>query len=294
MSIARNAPCPCGSGKRYKECHGAIGLPAGMATRPTSPALSALLQEALSAQQAGALDDARVRYEAALREQPDHFDALHMLGVLSLQVNDLERAETLVKCALTVRDDPSARYNLNVVLQARRIAERERALCASVLPRLAPLVAPLRDAASSLQRTTGDVHIVIAERDVPPALIERLRSLVPATLRQRLWLAAGLGADAFDSAQVEPGRFDARAMDSDDVAIVVGTAIPTGDWVNAAGASTRILIVTRDAPCEVLDRVRELSGEGRVRVLPCYVDASLREASALAAPSLDDVAALAN
>ena len=75
MSIARNAPCPCGSGKRYKECHGAIESAGG---DTTSPALAALLQEALRAQQAGALDKARAKYEAALREKPDHFDALHM------------------------------------------------------------------------------------------------------------------------------------------------------------------------------------------------------------------------
>ncbi|MGD1934995.1 MAG: SEC-C metal-binding domain-containing protein, partial [Candidatus Phaeomarinobacter sp.] len=22
--VARNAPCPCGSGKKYKHCHGAV------------------------------------------------------------------------------------------------------------------------------------------------------------------------------------------------------------------------------------------------------------------------------
>jgi len=27
MNINRNAPCPCGSGKKYKHCHGAIGIP---------------------------------------------------------------------------------------------------------------------------------------------------------------------------------------------------------------------------------------------------------------------------
>ena len=25
MTVARNAPCPCGSGKKYKRCHGADG-----------------------------------------------------------------------------------------------------------------------------------------------------------------------------------------------------------------------------------------------------------------------------
>ena len=38
--ISRNAPCPCGSGNKYKHCHGAAGGPAGAggsASRPSSP-----------------------------------------------------------------------------------------------------------------------------------------------------------------------------------------------------------------------------------------------------------------
>jgi preprotein translocase subunit SecA len=31
--ISRNALCPCGSGKKYKKCHGAPGGPTGMTTR---------------------------------------------------------------------------------------------------------------------------------------------------------------------------------------------------------------------------------------------------------------------
>ncbi|MEM6826519.1 MAG: preprotein translocase subunit SecA [Pseudomonadota bacterium] len=27
LGISRNAPCPCGSGKKYKHCHGAVGIP---------------------------------------------------------------------------------------------------------------------------------------------------------------------------------------------------------------------------------------------------------------------------
>jgi hypothetical protein len=42
-----------------------------------------------------------------------------------------------------------------------------------------------------------------------------------------------------------------------------------------------VLLITRDAPCELLDRLRELSGEGRTGVLPCFIDAALRDASAL-------------
>ena len=31
--ISRNAECPCGSGKKYKKCHGAPGGPTGLTTR---------------------------------------------------------------------------------------------------------------------------------------------------------------------------------------------------------------------------------------------------------------------
>ena len=30
---SRNADCPCGSGKKYKKCHGAPGGPTGLTTR---------------------------------------------------------------------------------------------------------------------------------------------------------------------------------------------------------------------------------------------------------------------
>jgi preprotein translocase subunit SecA len=31
--VGRNAECPCGSGKKYKKCHGAPGGPTGLTTR---------------------------------------------------------------------------------------------------------------------------------------------------------------------------------------------------------------------------------------------------------------------
>jgi len=32
--VSRNAECPCGSGKKYKKCHGAPGGPTGLTARP--------------------------------------------------------------------------------------------------------------------------------------------------------------------------------------------------------------------------------------------------------------------
>jgi tetratricopeptide (TPR) repeat protein len=84
---SRNAPCPCGSGRRYKECHGAPNRPA-----PSSRPLPELLQAALAAQVRGRLDEARDLYEQALVLDPQHFDALHMLGVVHYQKCEYEEA----------------------------------------------------------------------------------------------------------------------------------------------------------------------------------------------------------
>jgi tetratricopeptide (TPR) repeat protein len=90
---SRNALCPCGSGRRYKECHGALGPIAPAAPDPR-------LVAALAAQQAGRLDEAAAGYEAVLADAPDEFDALHMLGVVHFQRREFERALTLIDRAL--------------------------------------------------------------------------------------------------------------------------------------------------------------------------------------------------
>ena len=82
---SRNDPCPCGSGKRYKACHGAPSL-APTANTPAS--VEKLMQQALAAQLDSRLDEAVALYLAALAEQPDQADCLHMLGVIDYLRND--------------------------------------------------------------------------------------------------------------------------------------------------------------------------------------------------------------
>lgn len=68
-------------------------------------------QEALALHQQGELKDARVLYERALKWQPNHFDACHMLATLLYQMGQLDRAEVLFVKALKI--DPEAIYALN-------------------------------------------------------------------------------------------------------------------------------------------------------------------------------------
>jgi tetratricopeptide (TPR) repeat protein len=77
MSISRNAPCPCGSGKKYKQCCGQSGGHA-----PASPAtnVAALLQQAFTLHRSNRLEQAEAIYRQILAQQPDQPDALHLLG----------------------------------------------------------------------------------------------------------------------------------------------------------------------------------------------------------------------
>jgi predicted O-linked N-acetylglucosamine transferase (SPINDLY family) len=70
-AIARNAPCPCGSGKRFKDCHGALG------TRDTAPATAdSLLRDAQVAFAAGRITTARDLVHCALDLSPERADLL--------------------------------------------------------------------------------------------------------------------------------------------------------------------------------------------------------------------------
>src|SRR5512139_3837391 len=100
---SRNAACPCGSGRRYKDCHGALGR---SATAPAAAdAQQAVLAAALAAQRDGRLDAAQCGYEEILAREPAHFDALHMLGVVHLQRHEIERGRELIARACALRPD---------------------------------------------------------------------------------------------------------------------------------------------------------------------------------------------
>lgn len=79
----RNAPCPCGSGKRFKDCHGSLRGSEPFAAQPGTGAAS----DARSLQHAQQrLDDADVAgaeslCRAVLAASPDHTEALRILAL---------------------------------------------------------------------------------------------------------------------------------------------------------------------------------------------------------------------
>ncbi len=118
VAPARNDPCPCGSGKRFKECHGRIATQASSAGEDGRRRALQLMPAALAAQQARRLDEAERLYRSALDLAPAEPDALHMLGVIRFERGDLAEARALIVRALDATDwkIPSYRHNLGLVL----------------------------------------------------------------------------------------------------------------------------------------------------------------------------------
>jgi len=109
--VRRNDPCPCGSGKRYKECHGRLGEGAG-----DDP--DTLAQRALRAHSQGRIDEAERGYREVLARVPGHALATHYLGLAAWQRGDRGEAERLMRAALE-RDAtvPDFHNNLGLLLR---------------------------------------------------------------------------------------------------------------------------------------------------------------------------------
>jgi tetratricopeptide (TPR) repeat protein len=63
-------------------------------------ALQAKFAQGMALHQQGKLTEAERIYEEVLRQQPNHFDALHLLGVIALQTQRTERGVELIRKAI--------------------------------------------------------------------------------------------------------------------------------------------------------------------------------------------------
>src|SRR3569832_1236291 len=97
QKLARNDPCPCGSGKKYKQC---CLLSAGLPASPASAVmdLANALQRASEHYQAGQLCEADAVCQQILQLSPNHPDALHMQGMIAYQIGMLDVAVILFGC----------------------------------------------------------------------------------------------------------------------------------------------------------------------------------------------------
>jgi len=103
IPASRNDPCPCGSGRRYKHCHGVPG--AGeiekAAPQPSGQAdVEALFYLGVAALQRGDFAAAITQFESALGGAPAHPGLLNNLGLAMERSGDLPAAEGVFRRAV--------------------------------------------------------------------------------------------------------------------------------------------------------------------------------------------------
>src|SRR2546422_10657301 len=115
-AVGRNDPCPCGSGLRYKQCHGALVADPAVSDTP-SP--NSLVKRGIDAHQKNDLDTAERNYRAAIAIAPEHPAALHYLGVILYQRNRLDEALPLLdRAAALTPEEPEFHNNRGLALAA--------------------------------------------------------------------------------------------------------------------------------------------------------------------------------
>jgi glycosyltransferase involved in cell wall biosynthesis len=134
---SRNSPCPCGSGLRYKDCHGAVaasgtvpakrptGTPSAVFTIQPTRDVYSVLNQALAAQTAGDLVNAERLYRDGLAINPLNFDGLHMLGVVLMSAGRNDEALAMLERAQNFAPENAAvRHNLSLAQENRNLIRR--------------------------------------------------------------------------------------------------------------------------------------------------------------------------
>ncbi|MEP6656007.1 MAG: DUF5672 family protein [Betaproteobacteria bacterium] len=123
QAVGRNDPCPCGSGRKYKQCHGALTAGISAPRAGTAAEVEAAVAQAMAAHQGGDLAAAEMGYQQALYWSPEQPVAMHYLGVIHYQRGQLAAALPLLEYAATkMPHEPEFHNNLGLALAA---ADRE-------------------------------------------------------------------------------------------------------------------------------------------------------------------------
>ncbi len=88
----RNDPCPCGSGRKFKQCHGSLSAAGSAAPAPPDP--EAQVRAALAAHMKGDIDGAERGYRAVLAAAPENPLAMHYLGVVVVSASPARRSDS--------------------------------------------------------------------------------------------------------------------------------------------------------------------------------------------------------
>ncbi|HEX9159585.1 MAG TPA: sulfotransferase, partial [Rhizomicrobium sp.] len=181
--VARNAPCPCGSGEKYKRCCGAQQAAAGTnqaSAFPTDPrAARVQFGRAVQLLQAGRPAEAIPVLQAAIRSDPRFFEAHHALGSALLQTGRFADASAVLLRALSLRSNSAEAWrDMGLSYDRQNLHEPameayRNALAAS--PQMGDVL-----------RRLGQLYVMYSRTEEASACFERAADLNPDSTEARL------------------------------------------------------------------------------------------------------------
>jgi tetratricopeptide (TPR) repeat protein len=259
MNFARNAPCSCGSGKRYKACCGALNTPrmavsdAGAAHAGAAMALN----DANRLARAGRLPEAQAAYEVILRSHDEFAEAHANLGELQVQQERFADAEASCRRALALKPEMAQAHRSlgNALARLHRVDESLASFARALA--IDPNYLDAHMNAAAVQRSIGQLHAAAASLgralEIDPDLIQAHIELATVYRLQRR------------TAECE--RSCAAALRSDPtstaaLAVLAELYADLGDFARAQALHRRILGIDAEA----LESVAALSRLKRMAI----------------------------
>jgi tetratricopeptide (TPR) repeat protein len=309
---SRNSPCPCGSGKRYKDCHGAISaLPVApddgaertqrvaiARSRYRAPgtewthlqqdkqdALGVLMEEALGFQQGGRMARAAALYREVLLAAPDTHDALHMLGVIEYGLRNFDVALELIVRASRLRPTYEA-IETNLALVRASLSGQKHSFNEQLAERALPALCELINSRAGraeprAQKRSGaqGLHLIgrahaIAEDDA--WTLSRLVEVL-APLRPTVWVA-----DADSPLSEAPKGWNVLdhrigSYPRSGTHVFVGIDFRIGEWVRHANPHRVVVVCNRGSPSTYIRQLRAMSLDGLRVIEPVFMSRSRSE-----------------
>ncbi len=243
-------------------------------------------RQSLLARSAGALKEGRPSeavdlLKTLLATSADDLDALYLLGTAHMQRGEYVAAVRLLDRVLERAPDSapvSAMRQRAADALGRQIVEQE--VCAAVLPRLLPHVTDL-----SSPMGAGEAHVVLASAtldDHAHALAARAAAALaiaqPSYWGERypplrpgaIWPVDAEAAARVTMIEPQHGSFPRAGF----VVIAGAARSPAAWWAQCAPAGVA-LVIDEFVACEIVERIRQLGGDGARRVLLLYADGEL-------------------
>ena len=252
---SRNAPCPCGSGRRYKHCHGATGTaPPSFASMLPSPDPG--IRAALADAARGEAQRAHERLQRIDAELLESARDARWAGDLCDELGDDARALVFLGRANAISPDPATRHRIEKIFQRRFRSLSDRSLVAAAAE-LRPHTRARPPGSAALRPV---VHVVATLPNTGGAELRALRlydTLHPYA-DVRLWSAGGAPRDRYKEAYpIEELRPDLGRHPSGGTVVFCGHYFDWGEWTVSAPID-RIVICHNDDHPDAL--IRKLVG----------------------------------